>query len=126
MQRTDLSSSLTLARRLRYAASALLSFAHWHEGFPTWLTLGDALHEAGELRRALAAYDRAILLAPADVEAHTSRGHVLIDLGLGADAAAAFEAALEHEPGDEDLAAFRNQALDLEQASDAPPPSKGL
>lgn len=62
MQRTDLSSSLTLVRRLRYAASALLSFAHWHGGFRTWLTLGDALHEAGKLRRALAAYDSAILL----------------------------------------------------------------
>ena len=58
----------------------------------------------------------ALVLSPADAEAHTSRGHVLMELGLGADAAEAFEAALEHEPGDETLSAFRDQALDLAYA----------
>ena len=109
--RTDL-ASITTSRRVSYAANALLSFAHWHPGFPTWLILADELQEAGESESALAAYDHSPAQFPNDEEAHTSRGHILLALGRPLEAVAAFEAALLAEPGDEDLIIYRDSALE--------------
>lgn len=107
--RSDL-ASISLSRRISCAAQALLSFAHWHPGFPTWLTLADELHKVGSLESALDAYECSLARIPNDEEAHTSRGHVLLELGRSRDAVEAFEAALLLEPGDEDLLAFRDNA----------------
>jgi tetratricopeptide (TPR) repeat protein len=58
------------------------------------ITRGDKLHALGDLPAALASYDAALRRAPRDEEALTSRGHVLMELRRGAEAAQAFAAAL--------------------------------
>ncbi len=59
------------------------------------------LHKAGQLRQALAAYDRAIAAQPNFFEAHFGRGNVLEQMGDAASAVAAFDRAIAINPAPE-------------------------
>jgi len=60
---------------------------------------GDSLRHLGEPAEAVAAYDRAIGLRPAVIDAWVSRGKALRELGEFADALDSYETALKINPG---------------------------
>ena len=62
-----------------------------YEGY---LALGDRLRERERFEQALDAYEKAVELQPDSAEALTGRGLVLMDLGNGTEAEAAFQQAL--------------------------------
>tara|TARA_B110000208_G_scaffold140706_1_gene169781 strand:+ start:140 stop:1555 length:1416 start_codon:yes stop_codon:yes gene_type:complete len=105
-----IASDPPLSFRLAYAAKSLLNFAHWYDGFPSQLLVGDVQHARGQLDAALATYDAALIEMPHDEETLTSRAHVLLELGRAADAVAGYNAALALAPDDCDLIAFRDEA----------------
>jgi len=70
-----------------------------------------ALAEAGRAAEALTEVDRALGLAPADVDALTAKGSILHDLGRHDEALAAYNAALAGDPAY--TAALRGAALAL-------------
>lgn len=75
-----------------------------------FLNLGLALYQLKERAAALAALDRGVAAFPTSADLHYRRGRVLQDLGRGADARTAFEAALaaapDHAPAKAALAAI--------------------
>ncbi|MBO1325884.1 tetratricopeptide repeat protein [Acetobacter sp. TBRC 12305] len=82
-------------------AIALRAEAHFH------ITLGLALHEAGQGQAARAALNVAVLATPTDPRAHDAMAVVLETLGRGADAERALRQALALRP----LEAERHMAL---------------
>lgn len=71
----------------------------------------DALHAQGDAQGALTCYRAARALAPGDVEAWTSEGHVLVELYRFSEAALSFDRAIACDPDDADLELYRRLAL---------------
>lgn len=70
-----------------------------------------ALRGAGRIEEAVAAYDEALALRPASVEAHFNRGNALQALGRHDQAVAAYDRLLVLAPADAE--AFNNRAVSL-------------
>ncbi|HXX32185.1 MAG TPA: tetratricopeptide repeat protein [Myxococcaceae bacterium] len=68
--------------------------------FEEWMAEGHRRRTHERAAGALAAYDRALALAPGRAEAHTGRGLALLDLGRRTEALAEFQRALELDPRD--------------------------
>jgi transposase-like protein len=68
-----------------------------------WIARGDACQDEGRDFEALACFRTASRLAPLDVEAATSAGNCLAELGRWSEAAVSYGEALRNEPDDVDL-----------------------
>ena len=92
----------------RWAAAGL---SRHPETFGLWNLQGVFLRMLQRRPEALAAFDRAITLNPAETGPRINRGNVLIDLGEGARAAEAFASLLETAPQDAVLHHHMGRAL---------------
>jgi len=82
------------------AAKAYGSALEWSRNLPdAWAGLGQAEHARGRLEEALAAFDRAAELDPADPWIRNNRGVTLRDMGRLEEALAAFRETHETAPG---------------------------
>lgn len=82
------------------ARAAYQAYIESHTDDPAvWRTAGSHFNGAGRVSDALAAYERAIRLAPADADGWIGKAEVLVKSGRRAESLAAFREALRVKPG---------------------------